>query len=299
MAGFKRLHRGLLLLALILAGGLPARGLAAQVTYRPDVPVRGSSTVEYYKDATGRLDLAGATAPSTRYLPAPGKTVNFGFSSAAYWLHWSLHSQSTQPTTVYLSLAQPVLDEVQLYVLHRGVLQQSVRAGDTLPDRQHAIPATHAVLPVQIAPGGDYELYLRVAGRMGALLVPMQFQSAAGVERSARAELLLNGIFTGVFGALFVYNLLLLCSLRQRAYFYYVLLLPAGYLACTALDGFGAWMLYPSAVWPANQGLTVFAGSGFLLNMLFARALLETAGILWLDRLLLGVASIGLISALS
>jgi two-component system, sensor histidine kinase LadS len=148
------------------------------------------------------------------------------------------------------------------------------------------------VLPIQVAPGGHYELYLRVASRMGAMLVPVELESARDLEHSQRASLLINGILSGAFAGLFLYNLLLYASLRERAYLFYVLLLPATYLACTVLDGFGPWMLYPSWVWPSNQGLALFAGTSFALSMLFARALLETSTIQWLDRLLLAVAAV-------
>ncbi|HEX4023821.1 MAG TPA: diguanylate cyclase [Steroidobacteraceae bacterium] len=299
MAGLERLRFGAMLPAVVLFLALPTIGVAAQVEYRSDVPLAGSSTVEYVKDPSRRLDLAAVTAPSTRFTPVLGKTVNFGFSAAAYWLHLSVQGQGAQPTTVYLSIAQSTLDDVRLYVLDRGVLQQTGQGGDRVPARARSFSASHPVFPLQIAPGERYELYLRVAGRMGALLVPMQFQSAADVEHAARTSLLLNGVFTGILGGLLIYNLFLYLSLRQRAYLYYVLLLPAVYLACTGLSGFGGWMLYPGWTWPGNQGLLLFAGSGFLLNMLFARALLETQRIAWVDRLALTAAAAALAAALS
>ncbi len=299
MAGLERSRCGSILLAMILLLALPATGAAAQIEYRSDVPLSGASTVEYVKDASGRLDLAAVTAPSARFIPVRGRTVNFGFSNAAYWLHVSFQSLGTEPTTVYLSIAQPTLDDLQLYVLDRGVLQQTARGGDRTPARLHSFAASHPVFPIRVLPGEHYELYLRVAGNMGALLVPMQFQSAADVEHATRTSLLLNGMFAGLMGGLLIYNLFLYLSLRQRAYLYYVLLVPAVYLSCTGLSGFGGWMLYPGSTWPGNQGLLLFAGCGFLLNMLFARALLETEKIPWVDRLALAAATVALATALS
>ncbi len=289
-----------LLLSLVssLLVAVPGIASAAPVTYRSDAPVSGDGQVGYLIDRSGRLDVQAVSAPGTRFLPVHGSTVNFGFSNAAYWLHLTLQSRALSSTTVYLSIAQPTLDDVRLYVFADGVLRQSARAGDLIPARERAIPGSHPLLPIHVDPGVHYELYLRVASRMGALLVPMQFQSGADVENATRQSLLLDGAFTGLFVALFIYNLFLCLSLRQRAYTYYVLLLPFGYLACTVLNGFGPWMLYPALVWPGNQGLPLFAGGGFLLNMLFARALLETRAIPWLDRLLLGAGAIAMIAAL-
>jgi len=285
--------------AALLSLAAPGSASAAPVSYRSDAAVSGDGQVGYLADPGGRLDLPAVTAPGAHFIPVRGGTANFGFSRAAYWLHLTLQSRAHDPTTAYLSIAQPTLDDVRLYVFSGGVLRESVRAGDLIANRQHVAPGSHPLLPFQVEPGTRYELYLRVASRSGALLVPIQFESGADVESAARRSLLLNGVYAGVFIALFFYNLFICLSLRQRAYTYYVLLLPLGYAACTVVNGFGPWMLYPNLVWLGIQGLPLFAGCGFLLNILFSRALLETAAIPWLDRLLLGAAVIAGLAALS
>lgn len=269
---------------------LPGMAGAAAVSYRPDVAVSAAGRLGYLQDRGGQLSVQSVSAPATHFTPVRGGTVNFGFSSAAYWLHLAIESQVREPTTLYLSVAQPTLDDVRLYVFAGGRLRQSVRSGDLIPALARVLPGSHPLLPLHVDPGVRYELYLRVQSRMGVLLVPMQFQSAADVEHDARLSLLLNGAYSGLFAALFLYNLFVALSLRERAYAYYTMLLPFGYLACTAMSGFGSWILYPHSVWPGNQGLPLFAGAGFLLNMLFTRALLETHAVRWLDRLLLGAA---------
>lgn len=285
------------LLAVALAWALPGIAAAAPVSYRADVALSADGQLEYLQDRGGQLRVQSVSAPGTRFTPLPGGTVNFGFSSAAYWLHLAIQSHVRQPTTVYLSIAQPTLDDVQLYAFAGGRLRQSVRSGDLLPTRARIVPGSHPLLPVHVDPGVHYDLYLRVHSRMGALLVPMQFQSAADVEDDARLSLLLNGAFSGLFVALFLYNLFLALSLRERAYTYYAMLLPFGYLACTAISGFGSWILYPHSAWPGNQGLPLFAGAAFMLNMLFARELMATRTLRWLDRLLLGTAALDALAA--
>jgi diguanylate cyclase (GGDEF)-like protein len=287
------------LLAVALPGIAPGIAAAAPVTYRPGAAVSGIGPLTYLQDRSGQLTVQSVSAPGVRFQPVHGNTVNFGFSDSTYWLHLAIQSHAREPTTVYLSVGQPTLDDVRLYAFAGGSLRQSVRSGDLIAARARVLPGSHPLLPLHVDPGVRYELYLRVRSRMGALLVPMQFQSAADVEGDARESLLLNGAFSGLFLALFLYNLFLAVSLRERAYTYYAILLPLGYLASTALDGFGPWILYPDLTWPGNQGLPLFAGVGFLLNMLFARSLLETRSIRWLDRLLLAAAGIAGAAALS
>ncbi len=292
------------LLAVLLTLALPTLALsavsvAAPVTYRQDVAVSGDGHVGYLQDRSGRLPVQALLGSATQFTPVRSPTVNFGFSRSTYWLHLAVQSRAREPTTVYLSIAQPTLDDAQLYVFAGGTLRQTVRSGDLIAASRRVVPGSHPLLPFRVDPGVHYELYLRVASRMGALVVPMQFQSATDVENAARRSLLLNGAFTGLFLALFLYNLFVAISLRERAYIYYAILLPLGYLACTGLDGFGPWILYPDWVWPANQGLPLIAGIGFTLNMLFTRALLETPAIRWIDRSLLAAAAVATVAALS
>lgn len=286
-----------LLMALALVH--PRISYGSQVSYLPDAPLGGDARVQYYTDASGQLRWFDLAQSPNRYLrPLLGSHISFGLSRAAYWLHWSVRARSSEPTVAYLSIAQPTLDDVQLYVLEQGVLRQQLRAGDQISAREQPIVAGHPVLPITVIPGHEYELYLRVASRAGALLVPIEFESAADLAHAQRVSLLLNGIIAGVFGALFIYNLLLYSSLRHPAYLYYVLLMPLSYLACTAANGFGPSALYPMWVWPSNQGLVLFAGTAMFFNLMYARALLDTAAMLWLDRILLIVAAVALAVAL-
>jgi diguanylate cyclase (GGDEF)-like protein len=290
--------RALLWVALALALA-PRLGVATQISYRADVPVSGPSQVQFYKDSGRTLDLAAVTALDARFAPVAGKTADFGFSSAAYWLRLNLESKATAPTTVFLSIAQPTLDEVRLYVLEGGLLRQTARAGDRIPAAERSISADHPVLPITIEPGKHYQLYLRIAGTMGALMAPIELQSAADVEHEARRSLMFNGIVAGALGAIVIYNLFIYLLLRDRIYLFYVAFMLTGYMCCTALNGFGAWMLYPQFTWPANQGLAVFACAEFLLIAQFTRLLLETAAIAWVDRTLLGIVVAGLVGLLS
>jgi diguanylate cyclase (GGDEF)-like protein len=289
--------RPLLYLLGLLA--VPPLAAAASINTAPGLPVSAPSGLAWLKDAGTGMDLAAAQAARPRFVPASGRQLNFGFSRATYWVTFSLQSRATQPTTVYLTIPQPTLDDVRLYAIGPAGAVQLARAGDQLPQRQHSVPGSYPILPIQLLPGASYQIYVRAASRMGILQLPMQLQSAAQVEHAARATLLLNGLFIGAVGALFVYNLLLWLSLRRRAYFYYVLLVPLMFLLCTALDGFGPWLLYPNLTWPANQGLVLLAAGAFLASVQFTRHLLFTAAIPWLDRLLCVCLCLGALMCLA
>lgn len=279
----------LCLLGLLGLPAVPPVAAAAAIDAAPGLPISAPTGLAWLQDPGAGMDLAAARAAGTRFVPASGRQLDFGFSRAAYWIRFSLHSRATQPTTVYLTIPQPTLDDVRLYAIGPGGATQLARAGDELPQSQHSVSGSYPILPIQLLPGASYQIYVRAASRMGVMQLPMQLQSAGQIEHAARGALLINGIFIGAFSVLLIYNLLLWLSLRRRAYFYYVLLVPLVFLLFAALDGFGPWLLYPTLTWPANQGLVLLAAGAFLASTQFTRHLLATGRIPWLDRLLLAL----------
>lgn len=289
--------RSLLCVLALLA--LPPLAAAAPIDCPAGLPVSAPSGLGWLRDAGGTLDLAGAEAARARFVPVTGRTINFGFSRAAYWLHFSLQSRSREPTTLYLSVVQPTLDDVRLYAVGPEGTVQYARAGDELPQREHSVAGSYPILPIRLLPGAHYEIYLRAASRMGVLQLPLRLESAAQIEHDARAALLLNGAFIGAFGALFVYNLLLGPSLLRRAYYYYIALLPLVFMLFTAVNGFGPWLLYPQLTWPGNQGLVLLTSCALFTAVQFARHLLSTASIRWLDRVLRVLRALALVMCLA
>lgn len=144
---FHRTLRGVCLSLLLMAAWAQAPVCsAAQVVYGSDVPMVGDSQVEYYADAHGTLDPSQLLAAPVHYLrPLRARGINFGLNSFAYWLHLSVSSRSSVPTVAYLSIAQPTLDDVRLYVVENGTITQTVRAGDELPAREQLVPDGHPV----------------------------------------------------------------------------------------------------------------------------------------------------------
>ncbi|HWG76533.1 MAG TPA: diguanylate cyclase [Steroidobacteraceae bacterium] len=276
--------RSLLCLLGLLA--MPLVAPAAGIDAAAGLPISAPSGIAWLKDPGAAMDLAAAQAARPRFVPANGRQLNFGFSRAAYWITFSLQSRAALPTTVYLTIPQPTLDDVRLYAIGPGGAVQLARAGDELPQREHSVAGSYPILPIQLQPGASYRIYVRAVSRMGVMQLPLQLQSAAQLEHDTRFALLINGIFIGVIAALFIYNLLLSISLHRKAYYYYVALMPLVFLVFTALDGFGPWILYPQLTCLANQGLVLLAGAAFLASLQFTRHLLATVTIPWLDRVL-------------
>ncbi|MGW8271292.1 MAG: 7TM-DISM domain-containing protein, partial [Burkholderiales bacterium] len=106
-------------------------------------------------------------------------------------------------------------------------------------------------------------------------------------------------LFYGLVLALFLYNLLLFVSLRDRTTLWYVLYVGMFGLALFSLDGFAYEYLWPENVWWASRAMGATLCGTLAFAALFARNFLALRGNLpRIDRLVIGVAIAGAVGTL-
>ncbi len=232
--------------------------------------------LQVLEDPAGQADLDSILAQRDRFRDVYVQTPNYDFSRSAYWFRMPIRNERAQSTALFLDILNPLLDHVTLYVVGPNGVRTRVENGDRIPANERSYPATSLVLPFRLEAREAAELWLRVQSDAGGMLVPYAVFDEPGIREFQLTARALYGVLTGVFLALFCYNLLLYLQLRERTYLYYVAYLTFSFLSVTAFDGFGPAVLYPTSVWPGNEGLTVFSGVAYLCILAFTRAFLAT-----------------------
>jgi hypothetical protein len=121
-----------------------------------------------------------------------------------------------------LELAYPPLDHVQLFTPSpQGGWQRQV-AGDLEPFSHRAVAHRNHVLPVVLPAGQATALYLRLTTE-GTMAAPLRLWRAEALWKNDQASYALLSLYFGLLIGLFLYNLLLFVSVRDRAYLVYVL----------------------------------------------------------------------------
>src|SRR5690606_13010549 len=100
---------------------------------------------------------------------------------------------------------------------------------------QRPVQVRNFWFPVEL-PQGSSSLLLRVQSS-STIFVPLYFSTHSASAASQENLMGLNGAFYGVMFAMFVYNLFLFVSLRERAYFWYLVYILVSALFATAFDG--------------------------------------------------------------
>ncbi|MGH8435081.1 MAG: 7TM-DISM domain-containing protein, partial [Pseudomonas sp.] len=176
----------------------------------------------YLEDRNGRLTFEEVRAlPDTDFHPIAGDHANLGKNSSVWWFKVQLVNSRPHDLDGYLEVNYPLLDHLQLYLLTPNGDLQEQESGDRFAFSQRPVQVRNFWFPVSL-PKGSSTLLLRVE-TTSTVFVPLFF-STYGASAASQENLMgVNGAFYGVLFAMFCYNLFLFLSLREPAYFWYLI----------------------------------------------------------------------------
>jgi signal transduction histidine kinase len=244
--------------------------------------------LEILEDANGGLTIAEA-AVADGWSASPSEVPNLGLTSAVVWARFVVSAPEDAGTDAWLlEVAWPVVDRVTLHTQDAGGTWTEQSAGDELPFSAWPVAYRNPVFPLRAEPGADTRAVLRFAGE-DTMLLPMTLWSPPAFARKRLAESATYGFYYGVLAILVLYNLVLLFTLRDRNYLYYVLLITAWSFYHASLSGFATQYLFPDSPSIARWSIHLAAILAFTFSAVFARSFLVTRAYApALDRLLLG-----------
>ncbi|TDL96563.1 hybrid sensor histidine kinase/response regulator [Stutzerimonas stutzeri ATCC 17588 = LMG 11199] len=233
----------------------------------------GNGTL-YLEDPNGELHVEEVLAlPDDRFREVKGGHVNEGKNTSTWWLQATLDNRLDQPLSGFIEINYPLLDHIELYLQYPdGSLSQQL-TGDRYPFVDRPVKVRNFWFPVELPPG-DTRLLLRIK-TTSTLYVPLYFgtynSSAAQHEELSG----LSGAFYGVLFAMFCYNLFLFASLREPAYFWYLIYTVNVGLFALSFDGFLVkWLADDGGL--VAQGIYVLMFSHCLIAIQFSRHFLHT-----------------------
>jgi hypothetical protein len=157
----------------------------------------------------------------------------YGRTSSAFWIRLSVRNDTDQADW-YLALERARLRSVDLYAPYQGRAQ---RAGSGIPPWQQPHGYRYPVFPLRLAPGSSATYYLRVHSPDALLSLPLALRTGSEQRSREILETAGLGVYFGIVGVMFLYNLVLLVSLRIRAYFFYTLYLAFVFLSVVIYQG--------------------------------------------------------------
>lgn len=244
-------------------------------------------------------DLAAARLLD--YRPLPGDSVSFGYPDCPCWFRFRLANGDAAALALILHVNFAVLDHVQLFIpdadasgnAHARILN----SGSAVPWGDRPLDMYSISFPLHLDAFATQDYYLRVETNTPlSLPISISGQAAFTEERMGRAWW--NGIFFGIGCGLFLYNLFLWLTTREKSYGYYLVHLGFSLLFFSAIYGMNhPW--WPNSPDWNSRSPHVFIFGFLCAGTLFAREFLKAQQWPTIDRLLIAVITLLIIGGIS
>ncbi|TCS37227.1 diguanylate cyclase (GGDEF)-like protein [Paucimonas lemoignei] len=235
-----------------------------------------SSQLEYVEDASGKLTFEEirAAAGTRGFQPVNASTPSFGFTSSSMWFRFTIENRSARFKDWLLEVLYPPLDHVDIYLVAPDGSHAVMRGGDRRPFDARAIKERNINFLLEVQPGDSRDVYVNVRTN-SSMQLPLVLWNMPTYIEAKEHEQHLMGLFYGILAGLFVFNLVLFLSTRDKPYLYYVSYLLAFFLFQATLHGLTYEYLWPDAPAWANTALPIFLCMGSIGVTEFTRSFLD------------------------
>jgi two-component system NtrC family sensor kinase len=227
-----------------------------------------------YKDTSNALNIETALT-ETGFQKATTVVPNLGVSNSTYWLKFPVIN-STGDDDVMLQLLLPTIDFVDFYLLNS---KKQIILVDTTGDRRsyssRKFDNPIYSFQMKMQPNEVYEIYLKMSGGE-QLQAPLILGSLESFIPEFESSFLIFGLYIGVISVMFVYNLFLYVSTRDKSYLYYIIYIFIISLTQANFQGFAFKYLWPNNEWLSTYAVYILSSLAALTAIEFMKQFLHT-----------------------
>jgi PAS domain S-box-containing protein len=218
-------------------------------------------------DQISSADFAG------EYFPAKAKTPNFGFSSSVYWTRFHLEGDMHGRDPWLLELAYPLLDSISIFLPQPDGNYLEKKAGDLLPFSKREIKNRNFIFLLPPVLSGAGPIYMRFQSD-STMTMPLTIWSKTAFEQKDHEDQIRLGLYYGFILVMILYSAMMLISLRDANYFYYLLFIVSFGAYQIIMNGSAYEYLWPDLVWWNNYSMPVAVALAAMGVGLFTRSFL-------------------------
>jgi signal transduction histidine kinase len=251
----KAIH--LFLLCILTALYLPVRSQSIPFQDRPSNPI--GEDVEILSVDSFDIGIQSIIKLDKEFEESDQKVPNLGVTHKTWILKYTIKNESFEGTK-FLQLAKSSIDQVTYYFPDKGSYDSLVTGIQrTIPERN--IDSQHYHFKLDLAPGESKTYYLKMKSA-DQIQAPLYLMSGQSLQDKLSTKNVLFGIFTGIFLVMFLYNLFIFISVKDKSYLLYVVHLLAVYFTQITLTGFGFKYFWPTS--PQVELYSVYLFSGLV-----------------------------------
>jgi diguanylate cyclase (GGDEF)-like protein len=262
---------------------------SAAITLTPDSSGTSLNTdIELLEDRSAQLNISDMADPAiqTRFKPANGR-ASVGQSLNPWWIKVTLQRTADAPAQWWLAINSVTQLDLSIYLPDENGnwhVRQSGEIASHRAGRDH--DSRHMLFKLPQLGQTPLTFYLRTYDPAGNSF-PMRVWQLDDLNQQAAEENLALGIIYGIIAALLLYNLFIFFSLRDSAYFWYVLTTAGALLMILSMSGHGFQYLWPNAPVPFWLDRITLPSIWGLCACRFTQSLMQTRShVRWAHHLL-------------
>ena len=222
-----------------------------------------------------------------------------GFLSGEFWLRTRLINLSEASQSVVLRFTYPSHDEVDFYELDKDAqLLQSWQMGDMRDQSDLQSMDKYPAIKINLSTKEEKWIYARVKS-MNTMVLNLDIFSEKEHQNSIHLQTILSGLIYGVLLVMALYNFVLAVSMRDKAYYVYVLYVVTFLSFVLVLSGDGYFYLWSDFPELNQMLLPILAGFLIIPSLAFPYYLLDikkqAPSVMWFYRLAAIVACLFLL----
>lgn len=198
---------------------------------------------------------------------------NLGLVKENVWVKFTVLNKSDE-SKLLLELAYPILDEVTLYELNKGaIIRYYLSERIKFTARKYDYPTY--IFDLNIPKDTKKTYYLKIKSSE-QIILPIYVNKAGSLWAHLSTESALNGIYFGIVLIMFLYNLFVYFSVRDRSYLYYVIYLIFVGLTQLSIKGYTFQYFWPNQPEFASISSIVFATLSGIGAIFVTKSFLQT-----------------------
>ena len=204
--------------------------------------------VSLLQDPDGKLSVDEALAALPGFAVPNSAYATLGMRQKVVWLRVPVSVPPQSTGRWILEFDYALLNRIDVHVATGGRVVRHAVLGNAQPFAQRPIPSRSHAVVLELQPGNEYDLLLRVES-IGAMILPVSLSNLSAFHRGAINEQMLQGVLTSLGLCLLLYSLLQWISLREHLYLKYSLLVLASVLFSIHFFGIGEQYLWTDSTW--------------------------------------------------
>lgn len=211
-----------------------------------------NGVIETYADTTCTLGFSEIVAlqKKKQFKTLPQNLLNSGYSAAHHWLHFRLHTATSQK--VIIEIDNPRINQLWFFEVQHDSLVRQVITGDLLPFQSRGFPNHNWIFPLTLTPKAPTDIFVMAAKRHEVLGLRVKLWHENDFEHRDRSNYLFWGILAGVTLLILIINLVAWIATKQNIYFWFICLILAIIFHILGQSGLGFqyfWTQFPSFNW--------------------------------------------------